>query len=352
MIKVSNLTPSLAILSNAIGKSTMPILSCIRVRAEDGKLHMTASNLEMQIDVITEAETKGKTEFCADAKKLTDFAKISGSKQIEIKIDKEKLAMKAKSRSNINFMPFDNFPDIEVDKKDCVHVTLDAALLSEAISQTSVSVALNDVRFFLNGFNLNIKDNIGILASSDGHRLSKYTFPVVSDGDINCIIPKQTGLTISKLFNAGDITLALNRDSVSIDDGTIKLLARNIDAKYPDFSKVFSQTRQTLKIIPSDFISGLEAAGINANAQNKGIRLEYQTNLIKMSGTNENGEESSIDVPCEYSGSHLMLAYNMTYLIEAAKRLKGNIELGINETSILLTGEDDNAIQLVMPMRL
>ena len=351
MIKTSNLSPVLSILGIAAGKTPVPILKCIKVEADNNKMHMTASNLEMQIEYFLDCEVVKPMSFCADADKLTQFAKVAGKNEIEIKFDKEKLSLKSKSRSNINFMPVENFPAMSVSTEGSVSVTIDAETFSNAINYTSISVAVNHTLIALNGFYIAIKDGFATITTSDSKRLSQSKIPVNCDGEIECVIPKQSALTIAKLFQSGDITIVLNRNSLSIENDNIKLVSKNIDAKYPIFNKIFSIPTVPAQIESGDFINGIESGGINSNSKHMGVHLNFAKDSLKIESFNENGEESLSEVECKFSGD-IVAGFCKTLLIDAAKKIDGVIDLGICAQFITMQNDNKNNLQLVMSMRM
>jgi DNA polymerase-3 subunit beta len=351
MIKISNLSPVLSILGIAAGKTPMPILKCIKVEADNNKMNMTASNLEMQIEYFLDCEVIKPMSFCADADKLAQFAKVAGKNEIEIKFDKEKLSLKSKSRSNINFMPVENFPAMLVSTEGSVSVTIDAETFSNAINYTSISVAVNHTSIALNGFYIAIKDGFATITTSDSKRLSQSKIPVNYDGEIECVIPKQSALTIAKLFQSGDIEIVLNRNSLSIESDNIKLISKNIDAKYPIFNKIFYIPTVPAQIESSDFINCIEAGGINSDSRYMAVVLNFSKNEIGIESFNENGEQSSSEVECQFSGD-ISVGFCKTLLIDAAKKIEGAIELDICSQFITMKNDNKNNLQLVMSMRM
>jgi DNA polymerase-3 subunit beta len=350
MIKVENLGKSLSILSPSLGKPSMPILACVRVRGEDKKLYLSASNMEMQIDTVLDADVKGIDKFCIDASKLNQFAKLSGSSLIEIKHDGDKCALKAKSRATVNALSFDDFPNMKISMDGAVSVTVDAGELSRSLSHVVVSVANQDTRVFLNGLHCSIKGDQLVLTGSDGNRLSQSKLTVTSSHDIECIIPKNTAIAISKTFNVGEIEIILSKNSITIDNGVTKLTGKNIEAKYPCFKKAIDLDRVDIESNKSEFMSNIEAAAMNANPLYRGIAFDLTKNKISMSA-GSNGQESSIDMDVEYSGSPVNTAFCATFLTDGIKNFGENINISVCSKNIVITGDNKSDISLIMSMR-
>lgn len=355
MIKTSELPQALSILSAAIGKTnTMPILSCVRIDASDNQATMTASNLEMEITCTVAGETKGEMATCINFAKLQSFTTTAKNEAISLSVSGDKLKAKAKAQSTFTTLPFDNFPAMLVEHDGQISVDISGAALSNAINNIIYCVAKNDVRYYLNGMVFQIANGTLTLTASDGHRLATTSINVDTTESIDCIVNANVAATLANLFKDGNVSLTLSKNSLSASNGNIRMIAKNIDARYPDFSKIFKMERVHEVVVDKlEWIAAIQSVIVTANPQYKGITLEFSgDNKVTLSSFNE-GEETTIELPSEHVGLSFNLGVNAEYLLAAAKKSSGKLNLLVDEKmSSIMIKDSGEATHIVMPMRI
>lgn len=350
MIKVTGLDKALQIVAPAIGGKVMPILQCAKIDADGDFIKITGNNTEVQISTKIQADIKGDYSFCIDHSKFFLFAKNSGGSEIQITEKDAKATLKAKSRSTLNTLNSEDFPAISVILDDSATVSLSANELAAAIDSVAFSAAANDVRFYLTGILFSIKDGLLTLSASDGVRLAKTSISVKSTGDIYAIIPRSAALSIAKTFISGDIDIQIGRNTLRIDDGTTEMIVKNIDAKYPDFSKVFVMDRQDMVVDKVDLMSAIDSCMISAGSSGA-LTMSINNNDASLSARNEIGEESNSSMSCDFSGK-FEISFKASYLTDVIKKLNGKINIGLHQSSLLISSINTNAKYVVMPIRI
>jgi DNA polymerase-3 subunit beta len=366
MIKINNknLSDVLSVIQPVCNGRIMPILGSVKIEcdSDNGRLRLVGSNSEMQIESYCDAEFIGNDidnhGGCIDADKLNKFVRANSSERIELTMGSDsKAILKGKSRSTINVLNNDDFPEMKVDLDKSIVVKLSAVDLAIAFDSVSHCVAINDVRNFLNGVSFKLNNGELSVVGSDGFRLSTVTIPVNVDSSlsIDCIIPLKTAQTIAKSFKHGDIELRLNRSSLSVTDGETTIIGKNIDAKFPDFGKILNVERVNhLSVNRADLLSGVESVLLTATDQIKKIQLTLSIDNINIVCSNQQGEQSETDIECEYNGTEMVFGVNADYLLQSSKKIDGVININwADENSLILTATDDETTQhLLMPIRM
>lgn len=352
MITLENLKNPLAALSPACDGKGMPILTHIHLEPlPGGELRLTASNLEMQISTLAAADHQDDAPMCLEYQKLLAYSRISD--QISITRDGDKAKIKAKTRATINTLPADNFPAMTGDT-DGTTVTLPAASLAKAIGDVIYAAASADVRYYLNGVLLRIDAGQISLIASDGHRLAQATWSADTDATVNCIIPHKTAQALAKTFTAGDVALTLSRNAIAAKNPSTTLLGKCIDAKYPDFAKVFNQPRpNTARADSKPLMAAIDAVSITANTEHHGIRAAFDSTL-QLAAHNATGEESDLSMPIDYTGKPIELGFCARYLKDALAKIDGiaTLQIDANGSSLIVQGDDQSRLHVVMPMRI
>jgi DNA polymerase-3 subunit beta len=350
MIKTDQLNKVLPIIQPAVSARTMPILGMIKVDALADRIKLTASNTEMQIETECDGSSDRPVSFCIDADKIGRFSKSSNGSMISIAVKDGKAELKSKSKSKLDTMPSEYFPTMDSNYSDSVRLSAQSLTVANAIESVAYAASDGDPsRTYLNGILFRVSNGELTLIASDGYRMAQLSIDVEGD-DIDCIIPKKTALTISKIFRSGDIDILLSRNSLSVFDGVTRLTGRCIDAKFPDFSRVIGCSTESIDIEINDFASAIDGAMLTSPASGR-VDLTARDGEISALSTNEAGESSSSSLPCSYSGD-VSISVNGRYMIDAIKKLPkiATAKISTGKAKFITLSGDDRSLHLVMGM--
>ncbi len=364
MIKTQNLSSTLNVLYPAVqGNKIMPILSCIKMESIEKKnIKLTSSNLEMQISVSVDAKIDDNVNLCINYDKLNQFSRSNKDVDIEIlDAGKDKIKLKSNSTSTINTFPPNAYPDMVIDNENSINLELDTNEFQNALNSISYSAGINDIRPFLHGVNFELKNQILKLTCSDGHRLATTSIYVDCDYDleISCVIPIKTAQTLAKTFSnkEGKLLLSINKNSFSANNETTNITGKNIDAVFPNFSKLFELERLNHAIVDNKLlINGIESVLITAREISTAIVLTFESDNIHVVAENQNGEISIADIKCIYTGNKIEFGLSANYLIESAKKINGDISINLDDDTKNITlienGIEHSAMHLIMQLKL
>ena len=155
-------------------RHALPILSNLLLEGNGGKLKFTATDLEMQISTHVATEITDNFQLTISAKKLFDITRaLPESSKIDIQIEDTKVIVKAKkSRFNLQTLPPQDYPLMKKDENDIVELTLPQNEFKALLKQVDFAMAQQDIRYYLNGLLIEVKDNNINIVGTDGHRLS------------------------------------------------------------------------------------------------------------------------------------------------------------------------------------
>ena len=138
-------------------RNTIPILGNVLIRAENAKLSLKATDLDLEVTETLAAETGtgGSTTVPAHmfydiVRKLPDGAQIV----LEADGDRSVLAIRAgRSRFTLQTLPESDFPDLAAG--DMTHsFALAAADVKRLIDRTQFAISTEETRYYLNGIYL------------------------------------------------------------------------------------------------------------------------------------------------------------------------------------------------------
>ena len=362
-----NLDKALSNISRAVAnRTTLPITQNVLLKVNNGKLQLSATNLEMAINTWIGAEITEEGETTVPARIFTDLIKSYPNDNIDLNLKNNNLLIKCGPyNSNLIAQPSDDFPPIpESDSLDPTF-TIAPARLSKLINSVIFSAAQDQSRPVLTGVKFSITNNVLTLASADGFRLSIISFELENENipEIDFIVPAKSLLEVSRIlpFAQDDVSVFMTKASnqVIFKMGNYQLTTTLTQGNFPDFNSLIPDSNSTSCIIPkSDFKSAVRSLGVLAKDGNGIIRLEISgteenQNLLMSSKTDELGENSVI-LEVNSSGDDSKIAFNSKYLSDVLEVIDGeNVILEINGDSnpgLIKPENNSNYIHIVMPM--
>lgn len=356
------LTPLQQLVSVIEKRQTMPILSNVLMILDENKLVMTGTDLEIQIVAHINIDNTNTTEVTVPARKFLDICRLlPNGAEIKIEqLDDKVKVISGRSRFVLSTLPAEDYP--EFSESDLEHqFSINAGKLKKALDKTVFCMASQDVRYYLNGLMLNISNSKIKLVASDGHRLSVFEDELETGTgyEARIIIPRKGVLELSRLLDETDIDVDIKFSNNNIRVALHDLIfsAKLVDARYPDFNRVFQQDfnnpihiqRQLLK-------DALTRVAILSNEKFKGVSFDITSQSLKISTHNPEHEEAEEELLIEYRGQPLTIAFNVQYLLDAVSNLDSELAvltIARNLSSCIIEEPEIQGYKfIVMPMRL
>ena len=363
IINREQILPPLQQIVNVIEKrQTMPILSNVLMEITEQTLTLTGTDLEIQIIVNLPLETEQSGSVTVPARKFLDICRLLPAEsdiKFEQKDDKVKISS-GRSRFSLSTLPADNYPDFSESEFDN-QFTINASVLKKALDKTLFCMANQDVRYYLNGLMLNISNSQLRLVASDGHRLSVYddTLQQATGLESRIIIPRKGVMELSRILDNSDTELKVeySKNNLRVVNNNFIFSAKLVDAKYPDFSKVFQQDFFSPILVQKNVLKdALTRVAILSNEKFKGISFDIDGTNLKLSSHNPEHEEAEEDVVVDYKGNAFKIAFNAQYLLDAISNLDSEmavLTVADNLSSCIVEESEKQPYKfIVMPMRL
>jgi DNA polymerase-3 subunit beta len=343
-------------------RQTLPILANILVRAGNGLMDMTATDLEVELKTQAIADCDGEIEFTIPARKILDICKAlpeNADITIDLQKDKAKI-LSGRSRFSLGVLPAQDYPVIETTASTNI-ITLREKELRKLIDRTSFAMAQQDVRYYLNGMLLEISSNLIRTVATDGHRLalSEIKKTVTDQEEIQVILPRKAVVELSRLLNEldHDITIELSTNYLKVLLQNSIFTTKLIDGRFPDYTRVMpSSTDKELIADKNQLKQSLTRASILSNEKYRGIRFNVIDGVLQLQAHNPEQEEAEEELEVTYQGEDIKIGFNVGYLLDAISVIPENqiiIELKDSNSSALIYGKENKDSQyVVMPMRI
>jgi DNA polymerase-3 subunit beta len=356
------LKPLSAVTSIVEKRHTLPILSNLLLETKANKIQLTATDLEMQISLAIESATGGELATTISAKKLLDICRsLPDNAEINLSPNDSRVILKAgKSRFNLQTLPATDYPVMSKTQGQATLVTLPQRQLKELLKQVEFAMAQQDIRYYLNGLLFEVSANRLNVVGTDGHRLSFTSTELKQNYEKQeVILPRKTVIELIKLLDDSeeDAQIELSSAQVNFSFGSIKLISKVIDGKFPDYNRVIPTGHQN--IFSTDRLGvllAMQRASILSNEKYRGIRMVLSNNNLKLISTNSDQEEAEEELEIDYKGASLDIGFNVTYLIDVLNNTNSEqvtFSFADANSSCLITLPNNQQYKyVVMPMRI
>src|SRR5437762_1370062 len=308
-------------------RHTLPILANVLVEHTDGRLYVTATDLEMQITAHSELAGKETQATTVAARKLQDLLRaLPEDALLTVDGGANRMTLRAgRSRFNLQALPAADYPRISVGQDQVQALTLPQREFRGLLKSAEFAMAQQDIRYYLNGMLLVIANASLQAVATDGHRLSWASIAVAGDYQRQeVILPRKTVLELSKLLADSDdpLTLDILANQVRFRFANIELVSKVVDGKFPDFNRVIpvGHSKQ-VELLRSELLAALQRAAILSNEKFRGVRIVLAADQLKIICTNSEHDEAEEELEVAYKGDPLDIGFNITYLLDALANL-------------------------------
>jgi DNA polymerase-3 subunit beta len=221
-------------------------------------------------------------------------------------------------------------------------------------------MAVQDIRYYLNGVLFSVEKNMLRVVATDGHRLSFAAEALSGEHEsVEAILPRKTVLELIKLLGDTDdpVSLSIGSNQVRFSFGGIEIVSKIVEGKFPDYQKVIPTTHRNKVVLDRvSLAQSLNRAAILSNEKIRGVRLVFTKNALSIICTNNEQEEAEEGLTIDYDGDPLDIGFNISYLLDVLNHVDAEtvtVTMGDSNSSALvqMPGNDDFKY-VVMPMRI
>lgn len=350
-------------------KTTIPILTGVKIALSEENLVLTGSNADISIETtIRSADEKAHLEiesvggivlparfFSEIVKKLPDpefsFEKMS---------NQQVLIVSGAAEFIVNGQDADNYPRLPVvDSSNQFKIS--TKVLSTLINETVFAVSVHESRPILTGVHFILREEQLKVVATDSHRLSQRVIPLTDGKDFNLVIPGKSLLELSRSIaeDEEDVTVAVMENQVLFKTKDTDFYSRLLEGNYPDTDRLIPSEFNTEIVFNSQaFLNAIDRASLLSHeGRNNMVKLLITDAVVKLTGNSP--EIGRVEEVLEYekvSGEPLEIAFNPDYMKEALRAF-GDVDILIQFISPIRpfilkpANEEASFIQLITPIR-
>jgi DNA polymerase-3 subunit beta len=348
-------------------RTTIPILANVLLKADNGRLSLKATDLDLEvIDTISaEVAPAGGTTVPAHmfydiVRKLPDGAQIV----IEGSGERAVLSIRAgRSRFTLQTLPESDFPDLAAG--EMTHsFKLPAGDLKRLIDKTQFAISTEETRYYLNGIYLHTAGSAKTATlravATDGHRLAQVELPLPEGaaGMPGVIVPRKTVGEVQRLIETseGEIGIELSAGKIRFTIGDVVLMSKLIDGTFPDYGRVIPLNNdKSLVVDKKDFEAAVDRVSTVSSERGRAVKLSIAGGRLTLSVTNPDSGSATEELEVDYDSEPLDIGFNSRYLLDIAAQIEGEVavlKLADPGSPTLIQDKDaKGALYVLMPMR-
>ncbi|HMB21468.1 MAG: DNA polymerase III subunit beta [Chloroflexota bacterium] len=368
-----NLARGLGIVSKAVSpRSTLPVLANVLIASDEGRLRLSATNLEMGITCWIPARIEEDGSTTVPSRTFSDLVSTLPGDQVLLKLDPATQTLNVRggsSTNDIKCIDAQEFPPMPVpDFEDAVQINVGD--FREMIHQVAFAASSDEARPVLMGVLVQVDKDKLTMAAADGFRLSvrKAVLATPAAATVSAIVPAQALKELARVATDGDepiyMVLPKGRGQVVFRVKDVEVASQLIDGTFPDFQQIIPRSYKSRTLVStSSLLKACKQAEIFAREGSNVARFNIKTaqsdmqpSEVEITATSEETGKNETIVEATVDGSGLLIAFNVKFLREALEVIRTpNVALETsapNAPGVVRPVGDDQFLHVIMPMHL
>src|SRR5919204_1210712 len=353
------LASALGVVARALStRSAVQVLTGIHLRGEEGKLTLSATDMEVSLRASVEGTIAGDGAVVVPGRLLADLVRLLPDASVTLAYDEGDGVLEVSSgsyASKVNVFSAEDFPRLP--SLDISLHTIDASALLGTIDKVARAASRDESRPVLTGILVRFEGDKLTMAATDSYRLSvKETTLGEAGPELDAIIPARALQEFSRLAaGAETVSIGVHENHVIFGIGDVWLTSRRIDGQFPNYKQLLPESFETEVVTPrAPLLDVVRRAAVLAQ-RNSPLRLRFAEGELWVSAQTQDIGEARESLVVEYAGEPLEIGFNPEFLRDGLEAVSGDsVQLKlINPLRPgLISAPDESFWYLIMPIRL
>jgi len=324
VIRKSDLVRELQTVTGVVEKrATLPILANLLLETTPEGLQVGASDLEVTIRGVVEANVVRPGSVTLPAAKLHEIARSLPDAEVQFKLlDRNQVAITCeRTRYRIAGQARDDFPGFpEIEEKKGIQ--LPAGLLNRMIERVAFAITTEDPRYSLNGALVLMGRGRLTLVATDGHRLAYISHELgaaVGGEEIKLIVPRKALTEVQKMTEGrGEddvVVFGKSENQIFFRVGSHRLTSNLLEGNFPRYENVMPQSSEVSVVLATEELAqAVRRVSVLASERyGRAVRLALGKGKLELSSRTEMGEAEE-QLAVDYDGEDIEIGFNARYL--------------------------------------
>lgn len=342
-------------------RSTLPVLTGILLSADEGRVTLNSTDLEVSIRTSVNADVSEPGQCVVPGKLLADIVRSLPEAAVTLATEKDGGSVSCGSAvfhlRMLAAEEFPRFPEVSPDKV----ITLSSNVLSSAVRQVSRAVSRDETRPILTGILLVVEGATVRMVATDSYRLAvrEEVVEKVPGEDVEVVIPGRAMEEAARMAPEGhEISIGVAENQVVFSAGNTVFVTRRIEGTFPNYRQLTQQqTATVVTLATEELMASVKRVSLLAQ-HNAPIRISVDPGQKTLSITAQTQDvgDANEDMPAEAEGESVEIAFNHAFLADGIAAV-GTETLTVKFSSPLKPGiiessPEESFLYLLMPVRL
>jgi DNA polymerase III subunit beta len=340
-------------------RTTLPILSNVLIRAEEGVLRLTTNDLDVGMSCGIEAQVEKGGGTTLPVRRLSSIVKELPSADVLVEVDGKNVATLRCGQIlfKMNGLAEEEFPALPK-LNDAKVFTLKQKDLKDGLRKTAYAISTDETRYVLNGILFTFKENKLTMVATDGRRLAlvdlEVEFPRSLEVDI--IVPAKCISELQRLVTEeGELKMTVGENQVAFEVNGKLLVSKLIEGNYPNYRQVIpAEPKERVTIERGLLFDAVRRVSLLSSDKSNSVKLNFTKNNLEITANTPEIGEAHEDMAINYKGKDLSIAFNPAFLQDPLRNLveeEVHLEL-IDEMSPGVIKVALPFLYVLMPMRI
>jgi DNA polymerase-3 subunit beta len=364
-----NLAKGLSVVGRAVAtRSTLPVLANVMLSTDNGRLKLSATDLEIGINCWIGAKVEEDGATTVPARSFIDLVNSLPPERIDMELIVRTQTLNllcARYEANLKGIDAQEFPLIPSAEEGEGQITLEPDVFKRMTEQVVLAAATDESRPILTGVLAKFEGNRLTLAAADGFRLSVRTAELPAETKpASVIIPARALAELARIStDEEDITMAITptRKQVLFHAPNVDLVSQLIEGNFPDYQQIIPKSYSTRTVVNTNsLLRACKTASIFARDAANIVRFqiapggELAAGHITIAATSAELGDNVGEIDASIKGDEIEIAFNVKYLIDVLS-VMDSAQIALETTTSSSPGVikpvgDVDFVHVIMPM--
>ena len=361
----NNLVETLSVVERGAGASAshLPILRNVLIRAHEGLVSFSTTNLELAVQSTISGKIIAAGEACVPLAVMSSIVKNLNAERVSLEWAGKTLTVTTDNyEAVVHGSDPKEFPIIP-EVHDTAHaLSFQTETFREALEATIVATQYSEIRPEISGVFITYADKKLGFVATDSFRLAEWLFPTSSFSSsfdsLSAIIPLRTAEELLRVFTSAteQLTLYFDQNQILASTPTRRVVSRLIDGKFPEYQAIIPRAFTTeTSFDRQEFLSAVRlVSSFSGRANDITVAVGEGKKFLELSAADAALGTSRYRVPARVKGDGFSIVFNWRYLLDGLKIATAS-EVGLHASSngpVLLKSETASPLlYLVMPIK-
>lgn len=366
-----NLARGLNIVGRAVStRSTLPVLGNVLLETDNGRLKLSATNLEIVVTCWIGAKVEEEGAVTVPHRTLNDLVSTLPQEPVNIELNVQTQTIHitcGRTEANIKGIDAQEFPLIPKPEQEN-RIRLETDVFKQMISQVALAAAVDDSRPTLTGVSISLENSHMLMVATDGFRLSMKSanIPGIVEKPTTLIVPAKALLELARITSDDSdaiyISIPDGRNQIIFDMDNVVLVSQLIDGNFPDYTPIVPNSSNTRTIMgTAEFRKACKTAEIFARESSHTARVkiepggsDFDAGFATVTANSAETGDNVAQIDANVDGDPIEIAFNVKYMTDVLNVID-TPQVALETTSPMEPGVikpvgDNDFIHIIMPM--